>query len=407
MKKTVFGLLTSISLVYAFDLSKILPTEMIMMDEFDDEEIFVQEPVSTQNEPVYTTEINTQYNPNDMIQNADNTTSIFEESISYVEEPDLSIFSNNSQVKVALLVPKKVIGQYANSVANSIISYFIFKNKKFQLEVFDCATEHEKSIQLALEKIKYQGYQFIIAPMTATGANIIAAYEQDALVYIPTVHKMDAMIESSNILYGGIDYNAQIDTLLQYSEEKIAIFSDESKLSGRLTDVISQQKFDSVVYNKKIKNIKANISYLFRKNHKLTNSSIFLNMPVVKSSLVASQLSRYSVNMKNILSTQVNYSPMLLTLTQFQDREKFYVANSIGEIPVRLRDINSLLGENINYNWIDYSTTVGLDYVYATYHGRGSNRTFSEEIYENQTVYDITILKAMKDSFKVVDIQVQ
>ena len=54
------------------------------------------------------------------------------------------------RIKIALLVPQKVIGRYASSVSNSIISYLLFRDIDFQFEVFDSKTEDDLAI---LEKL--------------------------------------------------------------------------------------------------------------------------------------------------------------------------------------------------------------------------------------------------------------
>ena len=305
--------------------------------------------------------------------------------------------------KIALLVPRKVIGGYANSVANEILSYLIYSNKHFIFEVFDSGTQDKDALILALQKIHHKGYKVVIAPMTPAGANTLASLEKKLLVYVPTVNQDDIYVQNPNFIYGGIDYKAQVEALLNFADTKIVIFDDGSALSKKISDYVTESRLEDIVYSKVIKNVNANLSYLFKRNSKLKNADIFLNMPVVKSALVASQLSRYKVPYKKILSTQVNYSPLLFTLTQYTDREKLYIANAIGKAPYKLEDMSRLIGADIRFNWIDYATSVGLDYLFTDYLGLQSVRVFEETLYAQQVYYSTEIVQPKQGSFAHID----
>lgn len=104
---------------------------------------------------------------------------------------------------------------------------------------------------------------------------------------------------------------------------------------------------------------------MLKNNKTLLNSSIFMNTPLVKTSLISSQLRVYKIVPYMLLSTQINYNPMLLTLTQYEDRKNFYLANSIGKTTVEMEELNSLFGHDIVYDWVNYSTSIGIDYFYT------------------------------------------
>ena len=303
-------------------------------------------------------------------------------------------FVGSGSFKVALLAPSKVIGSYADSVSNSIISYLIFKDAEFVFEVFDSKNESADALISKLSEIKAKGYRFVIAPLTKNGAEIISSNSLDLLIFIPTINKNELYETPSNIIFGGIDYRKQLDVLLSFANEKIALFGDGSRLSSDLSQYTKELAYENIVYVKDIKNIKANLSFM-RGNGKLKKSSIFLNMPVVKSSLIASQLTQYKVKPHVLLSTQVNYNPLIFKFTQFRDREFFYIANSISYMNPILKDINFVLGNSPDYNWIDYSSSIGIDYVFSS----GESRVFDEEFYNNQIDYKVQIKKAGKSSF--------
>lgn len=309
--------------------------------------------------------------------------------------------SGYSDIKIALLVPQKVIGKYSISVANAMLSYLLYKKGTFEFEVFNCNDEAEESIMTGLQKIKEKGYRLVIAPVTMHGAQTIASFERDLVVFIPTINKNDTSIYNSNIFFGGIDYHKQISQLLMFSNERIGIFSDPSQLSQKLTELIRESSFDNIVVDTMLEKTKGNLQYKV-KNYKLKNASIFLNMPLVKSSLIASQLSYYDIVPYALLSTQINYHPMLLYLTQYKDREQLYIANSISESDFLLNDINMILGNNLSYNWIDYSTAIGLDYMYSNFVDAGGLRVFQEQITDNQIEYKIRIMRPEIASFSEV-----
>ncbi len=408
MKKMnlLFVLLMSAGTLFGAGISSVAPSEMVLMGSFEDDDeiddLFEKDRKRPPKESSVATPSAVSNQSSNQDERQEDTIVIkADEYIADDLEPGIEpeALKTTDQVKIALLVPKKVIGAYANSVSNGILSYLLYKEGKFIFEVFDSGTQSTEALSLALGKIKHKGYKFVIAPLTAQGANIVASIEKELLIFIPTVNIEDITVNNPNVIYGGIDYGSQIDALLQYAESKIAIFGDSSMLAKKLSDFIHQKRLEDIVYSKEIKNIKTNFSYMFKNNKKLFDTSVFLNMPVVKSALVASQISRYKVPIKNILSTQVNYSPLLLSLTQYQDRENFYIANSIGKLPFALEDIGSLLGSNLKYNWIDYSSVVGTDYIFSTYLLSDNKRVSFEELYDNQIYYRTTIVKATEDGF--------
>ena len=302
-------------------------------------------------------------------------------------------------IKVALLVPQKTIGRYSIATANSILSYLIFKKRDFIFEVFNCINEDQKSITEAIKKIEDKNFRFVIAPVTNKGAKIIAKSSTTIIFYIPTVNEKFINLQKPNIYYGGIDYEEQIQKLEFFANERIAIFKDGSELSNNLTKMV-EENFENIVYKANIKNSKTNFKSLLKKNKKLQNATIFLNTPLVKSSLIASQLRYYKIEPYSLLSTQINYHPVILTLTQHEDRKNFFIANSITEPDFELNEINSILRNSIYYDWINYSTSIGVDYIFSTFIDRQNIRKFSEPMESNQIKYQISIVKPALSQFE-------
>ncbi len=301
------------------------------------------------------------------------------------------------EFKIALLVPKKVIGGYASRVSNAILSYFILKGKNFDYEVFDSKDESQKNLLKTLSKIKAKGYNFVIAPLTKKGAKIITNYEKNIIIYIPTINKKNITIPTGNIIYGGIDYKKQINKLLDYTNAKIAIFSGKSEVARRLTSYIYNSRYDNI-YLKSIKSSKINPKWLLKNNYHLQNASIFFNLPLVSTALIVSSFRSYGIKPYGIFSTQINYSPLLFNMIQKKDRQNIYIANSIGYVNSKLIDIDKNFGNSIKYDWVIYSSTIGLDYIYSKFYD--IDPIFFEYISKHQVKYKTKIMKIVGNEFR-------
>ena len=302
-------------------------------------------------------------------------------------------------IRIAMLVPQKSIRRYASTTVNSVLAYLVSKQNSFEVKVFNSKDEKEESILRELEKIKKENFNYVIAPVTKNGAQIIIDNESDLVIYIPTVHKNTFENNASNITFGGIDYDKQIDELLKHTNDKIAYFSDGSSLSKSLNKSLIEKNTE-IIYSKSINSSRVSFKRIFKNNKKLDQSSIFMNTPLVKTSLIASQLRVYDIETYALLSTQINYNPMLLTLTQYEDRKEFYIANSIGKSTVGMEELNSLFGHDIVYDWVNYSTSVGIDHFYTHYFVPTASRNFNENIVENQVEYDVSIVKPKRYKFE-------
>jgi hypothetical protein len=301
-------------------------------------------------------------------------------------------------IKIAVLVPQKTIKKYAITSVNSVISYLLYKNYYFDLNVFNTGDEKEESITKALSEIKAGGYHYIIAPVTADGAQIISNNVQDTLVFIPTLNRSNVRSAGSNIIFGGIDYDQQITLLATKANERVGTFEDGSSLSYQLNGLIKKNS-NHVFYEKRVENSKMNYKQLFKGNSSLNNASLYLNTPLVTSSLIASQLRANGINPYMLLSTQINYNPLLLSLTQYEDRDQMYIANSIQKAPPSLEEINALFGHDIVYDWVNYSTSVGADYLCQQFFDGKISRTFKESISGNQVVYNTSLYQPGRNEF--------
>lgn len=305
-------------------------------------------------------------------------------------------------IKIAVLVPQKTIRKYAITSVNSVMSYLLYKNLSFDLNVFNSNDENPSAILATLTDIRAGGYTHIIAPMTAEGAQVVADNVKDLIVFIPTLTRQSVRNAEANIIFGGIDYEAQLALLAPYSNERVGTFEDGSALSYQLSNYIKQTA-PRIFYEKRIENSKVNFKQLFKGNTSLNNASLYLNTPLVTTSLIASQLRANSIYPNALLSTQINYNPLLLSLTQYEDRNHMFIANSIQKAPAELEEINSLFGHDIVYDWVNYATSIGTDYLCNLYYEGRNSRVFNEPVENNQVRFNTAIYKPERNEFVKIE----
>lgn len=320
---------------------------------------------------------------------------------SYSQEVQVSKPAQSSKIKIALLLPYKTIGKYASSTTNATLAYLMLKNYPFDVKTYKINSESEEEISQAIEQIQRDGYEYIIAPLTKKGESSLSNISIKANLYIPTINKNDASRSAKNIYYGGIDYKAQSKKLLEFAKNKLYIFSDNSNVAQQLS-LFQESEFKnsnpaspSKIYTlpEKI----TNLDSMLKNNSRVDGASIFINTPIVKSAMVLSQLTLFDIDADNILSIQTNYTPLLFSMTQFNDRKNIIIANSIINTNDNLSEINSLLDNDISYDWINYTTTVGVDYfAYLMY---GQTRDFDIDVVDNAMAYPIELITSSTNKF--------
>jgi SRSO17 transposase len=162
-----------------------------------------------------------------------------------------------------------------------------------------------------------------------------------------------------------------------------------------------KRTYDTLVYDTRLKREIDKNEKNFRNivtDSRLRNSTLFLNTDIVKTSLILSQLRSYDIYPKVVFSTQLNYDPLLMTLTQDKDRDRLIVANSIDVVDKELRDDIANLGGNIVYEWVDYSTLVGINYLY---YGQNSSLV-PTKIENNQAIYTPRLFKSTEYGFSEI-----
>ncbi len=306
----------------------------------------------------------------------------------------LQIDGDKAKMQIAFIYPSTLVSKYARGSLNTISGYFSYQKTEYNLLVIDCENENYDSINSAFSKIKQQGIKNVVALLTPNSLNSLNKIVSDDLkVYLPLIEKKDSLENNDNLIFGSISYDEQLKKLSDYSIGNNAMFYQESYLGNKL-----RKSYDSLVPNtnvkKEIKKSETNFKSIVG-DSRLNNSSLFLNTDVVKSALILSQLRSYDIYPKIIFSTQLNYDPMLMSLTQEKDREKLVIANSIDTVNSKLKDEISNFGGNIIYEWVDYSTLVGINYLYNS----GNSSLISTQIIDNQVVYTPKLFKSTEIGF--------
>lgn len=310
-------------------------------------------------------------------------------------------FKQNTSIKVALMIPQNTIKIYSNILINSTIAYLLRKQSNIKLKVFLIGSQSPENIAKSLAQIKQEGYTFLIAGLTDEGVTYLAKDLGDLDAFIPTVNKNDSEITQPNLYFGGIDYKAQITKLLDFANNKIKVFSNTSPVARRIDKDVKQLVPSATFIN--IASSSFDFKRLLKGNKSFDNSSIFFNTSLIKTALASSQIRSYELVPRVLLSTQINYNPILLHLTQPGDLKYFLFANSIFCTDATLSYLNDIFSQNISYNWVAYSTSIGLDLFYSKLAHKSSQRIFSEELKDNQVVYQTKIMHSRGLGFEEYD----
>ncbi|QOP41143.1 hypothetical protein [Sulfurimonas marina] len=335
---------------------------------------------------------------------------------------NIGVFNTNGNFQVALLLPYKRIGKYATSTTNAVFAYLMTKTTPFNMKSYKIEDENYDTIEATLQQIKADGIEYVIAPLTHEGVENTINIDPEVNIYFPTTNKNDIETNSPYLSFGGIDYSAQSDLLLKEAISPLVVFSDTSATGKKLALYQENRFLHPVVEgaepsafseeheiqtppsdeNKKvlkyyISTRTTNLERYLKENENIIEGSFMINTPIIKTGMIMSQLTLYDTNATNVLSTQINYNPLLLSMTQYRDRENMVIANSITKEDNMQIEMNSLIGNDIKYDWINYATIIGVDYFYSLVTGEA--RVYDLVIENEQVIYDIELLQPMRTKF--------
>ena len=334
------------------------------------------------------------------------------------------------ELKIAMILPYKRIGRYAYSTSNAVFAYLLTRNHPFVLKNFQIEDESPEVMLDVVEQIKEEGFHYVIAPLTKQGAQNLIESEDELNIFFPTINKNELNTTAENVYFGAIDYKEQIKRLTPYATSPLVVMYDKSAkgktLYAETKEVYMDENSSFAISRRKaiykeleldyrtsleptkkkviaygIDRKTTNFKWYLNENKKIQFGSFFLNTPVIKTTMILSQLTTYDTNTTNVLSTQINYDPLMFSMTQKKDRDNMYIANSININNNTLIEANSLLTNDIVYDWINYASSIGADYFYhAITH---TERTYKLPVVDNQVLYPISIVKPSGTRFEVIE----
>jgi hypothetical protein len=311
-------------------------------------------------------------------------------SVEIVEVLPSKVIPYNPAVKVAVVIDKKRFFQFLPQLLNSLNSYFISRDGNYQFKVFDIS-QLPKALAYSpyilyyptqrgdLEKLLPPSGTPSLSPTPPVGEgeqetpgnpqpqpqpptpNYLV--DENHLFFVPTLSKRGAALQLQNLYYGGLQFWRQILYLHQLEQPApTAIVTQKGTTPNLLLKYETQLHPEAEVFNYP----------LIPSYWQLRNKNIYINLGGVRSAQFLSTLSsklltsvrQTQVPVKVVLGSQLSYSPRVIDLTQPRDREKLIVANSIQNLPDRLLDTSQLLGGDLRYNWLGYTSAVLLNGIY-------------------------------------------
>lgn len=300
-----------------------------------------------------------------------------------ITEDEVSVFDSQRTINLAITYPSRIVGKYAKTSINTILGYLKYRNTNYNIKVFDTINESPNNLEIAFENIKNEGFTKVIALFSPNALETLHQLDTESLtVYLPLSEKSDFNDFNLNFIYGAISYTKQIEKLLEYSNINNTMIYQDSYLGKKLK--LDYEEFIPVPLL--TKSIKQDRNYFkgIVDDERLNGTTLFLNTDNVKTSILLSQLRAYEIVPSVILSTQQNYNPQIITLTQEEDRTNFIVANSIDKVDNKLTDTIEMYGGDIKFNWVDYSTLVGVNYLFDL----NESQIILTKIEENSVLYE-------------------
>jgi hypothetical protein len=290
-------------------------------------------------------------------------------------------------IKIALIIDKKKFFKYLPSLINSVNSYLLDKNVNYQIKVFGIDTN--------LSTIEEEGFKNVLVySLNKDYIKNLANYS-NINFYIPVFNKNDIQTNAQNLFFGGIEYKNQISQFIPYMDTNKAIsINDNTLISNKLLN--TEKEFNLSIISFTFPNI-----YYER----LNQNYVFLNIDAGKSAQVLSNITAKNIDTKLIFSSQIDYNPLLIEITQPQNVKKLLIANSIISVPKEIEDIALNTQSDLKYNWLNYSTDVFLNKIYnnATQGDLFYMSDFRLYIFNNQINYKTKIYQIIDGAFKPIE----
>ena len=307
---------------------------------------------------------------------------------------------NVNRGTIALIFSSSKIGKYAIDVTNSINSFMLYKGISNKINVYD-VDDKEIGVNLISKSLIDNNISKAIALFTNNDFKMINTINDNKTsIYFPLINKNDIskINLTDNLIFGAIDYKKQFDLLVDYSNNNSYVdLYDNTSLGNTLHNYIDKS---ILVYEKEINDNNGEYENFLR-NKKIQNSTIILNTSIIKSSIILSQINGLEININKIISTQLNYTPLILSLTQEDDRKNIIVASSIGYIPIEFVTFSQLTGSDVMYNWVNYASVVGVEYLVS----KNLNLFKDLSMQDNQVIYPIRLYEVNRNNLKELTLE--
>ena len=305
-----------------------------------------------------------------------------------IEENINDVIENDDyNMEIAIILDKSKFFQFIPNILNSINAYMIKKDINYHIKLFD----KEKNITKELDKIT-PDYKYIFTFFTNSDELKYLEKYTDNYFFVPTLNKTQASnIDAKNIFFGGINYHNQVLKLNQYITGYTNIIYENNDLSKYITTVIDEMLLQPHKIYK----------YPIKYTNKYNDTFVYLNTKAVNTAQILANFTYNKIETKSIFSTQINYTPLLFSLTSKEDVKNLILANSIFNISPIIEDNNLNLGSDINFNWLNYTTSTLLNVAYSIEIDENIYflNDFNLYMFFNQVDYKTNLYKIFQNGF--------
>jgi len=297
---------------------------------------------------------------------------------------DNIIDSDDFNLNIAIILDKNKFFHFIPNLLKSMNAYLLNKGINYHIKVFDKEAN--------LDEIT-QKYRYIFLFLTNSDEIKTILNYQDNYFFIPTlnINQFGNSDLPDNLFFGGIDYREQVEKLNQFISGYTIIIYNESDLLKYITTI---QEVELIQPHKILK-------YPIRNFEQFNDTFVYLNTSIVNTAQILSDFTYHKTKIDAVLSTQINFSPLLFSLTNYDDTKNLIIANSILNINPIIEDNNKNLDTDIDFNWLNYTSSVLLNVAYNLEIGENKHfiNDFNLYLYFNQVDYSTNLYKIYKKGF--------
>ena len=286
-----------------------------------------------------------------------------------------------NKANIAVIINKDKFFKYIPSLMNALNAYLIQKNIDYNITLYD--------IDQNISNITSN--DIIYVSTNVDKLNELKEYNKT--FYFPLINKNETNITAKNFYFGAINYKTQINTLSQFIDDKTDIITDKTLTANKLLYYEKNLTFINNIYQF------PNIYY-----KDLNNSFVFFNTSSGKTAQVLSRITQKEIDTKLLLAPQIDFSPLIISLTQPKDIEKLIIANSIINPPLFINEYANLINSDIKYNYLNYASAVLLNKAYNKQNNLDEfyMSDFNIYIFDNQVNYKTKLYRIIDGAFMEV-----